>query len=359
MIIQSVWDLINQTNNTRNLNAMTLPVIQIRQNNFDLLLFSIDAKYLLSITYVQDRISYQDTGIQRPASHKRTSEIAAYIEEDDSALPNSIIINLELDKLGLTLSDVIDNNQIDFDIIIKQAEIKKQDKDKIAFIIDGQHRLRAFEYVNKPFNIVVTAFIDLTLAEVAELFVKINYYQTKVNRSQVYDLLGIQPNIFPEYYQIHEAIEKLNTDTESPFYQNIKMLGIGQGIISQASIISAFVKYKLHVSISDIFKSTDSETMFSILWYFFKAIQDTYPGYWGGKNNMLSKSIGIRALLRLLKDILNEFGNDSTAANFDIAYVKKYIAKLPPDFWILDHIRGLTGESGVNKIYDSIKSIIR
>jgi DGQHR domain-containing protein len=334
-----------------------VPVIRLKQNEYDLLVFAMEAHELLKITYIKDRIKNPEIGIQRPLSFKRIDEIADYLSEDEAALPNSIIINFDLALLNLSISDIVENNQLNISKLIDTALSNGVAIDKIAYIIDGQHRLQAFNLFEKKYDLIVTAFIDLTLAEIAEFFVKINYYQTKVNRSQVFDLLGIQPELFPEFNQVHLAINELNKQIDSPFYQNIKMLGIGPGIISQASLISAFTKYKIHDTLIQIFNTADKDTIYTILWYYFKAIQNNYSDAWGKKGNMLSKSIGIRALIQLLREILLKF-NERRVDNFDDTFINEYINKIPVDVWSSEDIKGLTGESGVKKIYQKLSQII-
>ena len=304
----------------------------------------------------QPREFDREEGIQRNFKPVRSKAIAEYIDSDDSIMANNIIINLELRKINLTCAEVFNNNEFNIDKIISKAKELNYPVNKIAFVIDGQHRLRAFDYTKiKNFNLIVTALVDLTLAEVAELFVKINYYQVPVNKSIVFDLLGINPKIFPEYFILHRIINRLNEELESPFFNQIKMLGMGNGFVSQATLISAIDKYKLQITIKNTKITTDEENIiYNILWIYFNTIKQQFLDLWNSNTSIITKSVGIRALIWLINDYIIEYQRKNK--EFNLKNLTADFNKVNADFW--DSVSNYGGEKGVRIIYDNLKKII-
>lgn len=335
-----------------------IPALKISQNERDMLLFSVPAKLLKEISYFNPREVDREKGIQRPYQLWRSKDIAKYIDSEDAVLPNDIIINLELERLGLTLEQVYDEttHTLDLKEMINKAndlqDINMHLKGKIAFVIDGQHRLRAFEYAEKNLPLVIAALVNLSLAEVAEIFVKINYYQKPVNKSLVLDLLGISQDVFPQYYKLHEVVKRLNEDIESPFYSNIKMLGIGKGFISQASIINAIEKYKIEKVLEELQIEPTKEILYNVIWNFFKAVEIEFNEYWGEKR-FLSKSIGIRSSVLLMRDILKSCA--SKRKEFSVKEIHNYLNRIDKKLFESPDITGLGGEKGVKLLYQKLK----
>ncbi|MBI4764093.1 MAG: DGQHR domain-containing protein [Deltaproteobacteria bacterium] len=326
-----------------------IPALKILQNERPILIFSLPAIELLNISYFNPREIDREEGIQRPYQSKRSKAIAEYIDTDDSVLANNIIINFELEKNGLSLEKVYDEKNGKLDIqTLKTLSNKLKNKQKIAFVIDGQHRLRAFEHTSKKkFQLVVAALLDLSLAEVAELFVKINYFQKPVNKSLVLDLLGISEKIFPQYFKLHKVVEKLDADIASPFYGKIKMLGLGKGYISQASIISSIERYKLEKILEEAHIEPTEEVLYDITWNFFKAVEKIFSPFWGS-NKLLSKTIGIRALFMVLGHVLSEA--IKSKKEFSATNIQKELKKIDQAIFSNPDITSFGGEKGVKQL---------
>ena len=325
-----------------------IPAILLEQNEKPILIFTIPAADLLNMAYFNPHELDREKGIQRSYKPERSRDIADYIDTDESVLANNIIINFELEKNGLSLGNIFDKkkNILNLEILMNPLP----GENKIAFVIDGQHRLRAFNFAKKKnFSLVIAALIDLSLAEVAELFVKINYYQKPVNKSLVLDLLGISGNIFPQYFKLHKIVDKLDTDIASPFYGNIKMLGLGKGYISQASIITSIEKYKLERILVNAKINASEEILYDIIWNFFKAVEKTFPMYWGS-NKLLSKTIGIRALFIVMGHVLSK--SIKTKEVFSVSNIMKELSKIDQSIFTNRDIAGFGGEKGVRQLSD-------
>lgn len=329
--------------------------INFEQGEETILLMSLTAGDLKEISYFNTRDVDREEGLQRKFDNKRSREIAEFVNTENAILSNNIILNLELEENGLTLLDVYDDGMFNIGKLkqlVAQKRTTTAKNKKVAFVVDGQHRLRAFEKVDKDdFPLPVSVLIDLSLAEVAELFVQINYNQKPVNKSHVFDLLGISENIFPKYFSSHQAVVLLQEDSSSPFYNKVKMLGVGKGFISQAALITAIEKYKIQKTIEDAVGSFDEEDIYNVLWHFFTAVEDEFEDYWGD-GKLLSKTVGIKALIRLCNDLLMKSFNDGQ--DFSSDYVSSELAKINSQIFTQEKIVHGIGEKGVSTLYSEL-----
>ena len=202
----------------------------------------ISAEVLLQVSYSDkltarwdaDRGIYVLEGTQRPLQEKRFQQIADYIARIDSAFPNTIILAANFRQedglletgpqegapLGTpdprwTVTESVDGRAL---LTIPSAE-------KLAAIIDGQHRLLGFTQVTDParlkMQLICSVFLGLPKPFQAQLFATINSTQKAVDKSQTYELFGYNlededPQEWsPDKLAVFIA-RKLGTDPESP-----------------------------------------------------------------------------------------------------------------------------------------------
>jgi DGQHR domain-containing protein len=226
--------------------------IPVRQKNFLFYNSVIDIKDLLNLTEIVERKSqyYEkieldifdlensieevdqlklNAGIQRELIPNKLSQIADYLKEENGIFPNSIILNIS-DRLELVS---FENNQISI----------PEDKSILITAIDGQHILMGFrKYLekyddNELFEVPITIFYNLELDFQAYIFSIINSKQTKINKSLLYDLLALTKKDVDDFKLSHEIATWLQTNDKSTLKGNFKMLGKGDGWLSQAAFI--------------------------------------------------------------------------------------------------------------------------
>ena len=257
-------------------------------------LFTIKAKDLKKLSKVRPRLANEkrelEIGVQRKHDPVRSEEIKRYIKEGyplsellkgkktaedykdlkmPGWLPTAIVANI-LKKETIRGQKKIDNK----DLVIVDEENSclilpdgvKDNKWNPTVppieIIDGQHRLWAFDTEDKvagEFELPVVAFYDLDVTWQAYLFYTINVKPKKINRSLAYDLyplLRIQewlekaPDTAFVYKETRaqEIVEVLWSYEGSPFKNRINMLGEtqSQANITQAAfirnLIASFIK---------------------------------------------------------------------------------------------------------------------
>jgi len=278
-------------------------------------------------------------GIQRSLSKNRIKEISEYVKNVDATFPSSILLAIK--SIDIESKGAFENVKYD-----KDKKILKIIKDEnIAHIIDGQHRLfglkksiedRDLFEDNFKFELIVTIFIDMDIDDQAMVFSTINKAHTKVNKSLVYDLYDLAKTKSPQR-TAHNIIRLLNEKTNSPFKDKVKMLGVADDkekeTITQATLVELILKYmsknpmkdrdilkrglkldKLQENKQDIlffrnwFIEEKEEYIAKILWNYFSAIKNKWNSAWIDNTKILSKSTGIIALMRFLKNVINNIG---------------------------------------------------
>ena len=325
-------------------------------------------------------------GIQRPLNKDRVKEIRQYVRTVDSTFPNSIIINIntyEEKNNEIFLHDT--NNGIKQIKIIEtggnNTHIEILDKENIARIIDGQHRLAGFEEkFEGTFDLIVTIFVDMDIEEQAMLFSIINSKHRKVDPSLAYDLYEFVNSRSP-IKTCHNLAKIFNSGESSPWYRKLKMLGrkttYYKGVLSQKTFIDQILQYisenpmndwdlikrkKINVLKSESYNSyklifrkyfleDEDEYIYKILLNYFTSMKKTWPEEWESDKYILTKTTGYIAFMRAFRKIYLEGRSkkDLSQAFFDskMSIVKDKLNKLTSTNYE-------SGSQGQNRLRDEI-----
>lgn len=240
-----------------------VPALRVEQPIGVFYVASLPARLLLDVAF-SDTVSahfspgqqsYVLDGTQRLQQPKRLTEIAAYIDRLDASFPNAIILAAnyrEEDGLLETGGDATANDD--------QAVASQMDRrwsveekpdgcctltiptgDKLAAIIDGQHRLFAFTKANTnrlDMGLVCSIFMDLPKPLQAQLFATINSTQKPVDKSLTYELFGYNiaeedpADWTPDKLAVFFT-RKLNTDRDSPLEGRIRVAPIADDVLEK------------------------------------------------------------------------------------------------------------------------------
>jgi DGQHR domain-containing protein len=300
---------------------ITVPVFELEQPLGTFYVGKMSARDLQRIAAADtrrkvDREVEVYTGIQRELSQKRQKEIGDYIGTYDASFPNAFIIAIKSEDLIEPVNGVM----------------KIRADEKVASIIDGQHRLSGFSELNKDnFDLIVSIFVDLPIEDQAMLFATINLKQTKVNSSLVFDLFEETKLRSPEK-TCHNICKSLNQEPTSPFFHQIKPLGKRTedyvGRLTQATFVKQLLPHvcKNPEAVRDLIKrggkpeASDPVNQDCIFWNFFceekdwailkvltnyfSAVATTFADDWRAESSPLSRTIGYAALMNLLEPVV-------------------------------------------------------
>lgn len=251
----------------------------------------------------------EDPNVQRKESLERLKEIGQYIEKANSIFPNAIICNIAAKKEG----DIWEYIEVSEDSICFDSD------DIEISIIDGQHRLGGFRYAEDcyldRYELVVTYLIGLLPAQQAELFATINGKQKAVNKSVLYDLSTMSEDEYSQQMMAHLIVTWFNVNEKSPLKNQIKMLGSGNGTISQAALIDGLMpmvtpKKGMYKNLDDLkanlelpifydsYRNKDSKYIVQNLYDYLSTVKKCFGDYWNtSKGSILVKTTGIIGLL--------------------------------------------------------------
>jgi len=348
------------------------PVLKVSQPIGDFFIASIKAKDLVQISYVDVRRLAEDErdlerylGIQRPISKKRINAIKKYIAGEDATFPTSVII--AVDERCAEFSENSDTRTGQLTLRPFTSEPGEEECDipvnRIAKVIDGQHRIAAFldendnwsfDYEDKAFDINIAVFVGADVSEQANIFATVNLAQTKVNRSLVYDLTELAKTPSP-HKTCHNIAVALDAESESPFYERIKRLGTATPgrkyePLTQAVFVESLMPFistdpvtdrnlllegrKLKIAsqadlyrcpFRNLFIEGKELDIAEIIFNYFSAVREKWPNSWNEVNktgNLLPRSNSFKALMKYLKeDVYVKIGQGSfyvipTAAEF-------------------------------------------
>ena len=282
---------------------------------------------------LEDREFERYLGFQRGLSDRRVKELRRYVREIDASFPTSILLAVQSS-----------------DALASSGELHLRRDDEIATIIDGQHRIAGLQEMvgeAQTFESIVTIFVDMHVEDQARVFATINLTQTKVNKSLALDLYEFARTRSPQK-TAHDVAKLLNSDSDSPLYHRIKMLGVAtpdrEETISQALLVEGLLRWMSRDSVADrnaikeggelsllgeeawnrlpfrnMFIRGDDIEIAENTWNCFQAVAERWPRAWGEVRlgHQLNRNTGVWAILNFLGVCYARFGDGDSALPVD------------------------------------------
>ncbi len=252
---------------------------------------------------LEKRIGQSEAAFQRPMIRKKIRELVQYYNDcreaqNLPAIPGAVIM---ITERRLNFTSVGKNPSLGLLEIPEEPGILR--------CLDGQHRLLALSAENeRDFDIDVPAVLFDTLdpRQTVELFVTINAKHTRLNPSHLISLAGRRLYADPHQALAHDTIRKLNEGEGSPLRGEIKILGVGKGHVSQASLADEMVD--LFATIEKIGGKDRSKELeqngVRFFLNYFKAIEAIFPKAWGGRKYSIKTGAALRAFIRVSPDVM-------------------------------------------------------
>ena len=270
--------------------TLEVPVMWLKQGDIELACFVMNAKKLWNIVTINKRDPDKDKGYQRALSSSRISAISRYIDKKNP-IPNSVLISLEKAEISKNKRTLIIPNQKD-----------------AGWVIDGQHRLAGAHESHHDIEVVVVAFIDLSIEKQIQQFVTINREAKGVPTSLYYDLLKKLPKSKSEGEITKEKAADIATflrkDEESPFFGRIVVVTAPRkgelSLTNFVRVISPLLSKKQGKLV--IYNTTEQ---IKIINNYFKALENIFPQYFENGDPIFFQTLGFGALINVLPTVFD------------------------------------------------------
>lgn len=315
--------------------------------------FLISPYDLLKIAY----ISHKATGVndldtyQRMVKPSRLKAIANYVDEGGQ-FPTNIVINFKT------------KNPLEFQKGSNEhgtfGTLKLPGLYGSAWVIDGQHRLYGFAFAKKGKNhmVPVLAYENLPSMQERKLFIDINSEQVKVPKSLLREIYAeldadsddIGKRLEAQYPRIalrldempgSPILDRLQTSSkpDKDHRRCLTLTSLAEGIKENRFLGTVVVNPGTPPMIQPGYLSdlsgdfdTTAEKVTDVIAGYFKMFADGVPGHWdlgAAKGGFLATNNGIRALLRLLKEVLT-FIEDHEHVKLGSMDAKDILEKVEP-----------------------------
>jgi DGQHR domain-containing protein len=310
--------------------------------------FLISPYDLLKIAYISHKADNDLETYQRMVKQKRLKEIAAYID-NGGQFPTNIVINVKIDSLRF---DKIQNyDKCAFGTLTLPGQYGS------AWVIDGQHRLYGFAFAERGESHVVPvlAYVNLPAEEEIKLFLDINCEQVGVPRNLTKELLsnldhGSDDPVKRLKAQYPRIALRLDEMANSPIRDRVltvskdkdsnrclTLTSLADGI-EECRFLGSITQTKPNPPVvlagplcelsGDIDLTTEKAA--DVIAGYFDLFAKGVPANWqlgDAKGGFLCTNNGLRALLRLLKELIAYFESHDhiTAVSMDAEEIVKKV----------------------------------
>lgn len=294
---------------------------------------ALPGPWLLEHSTPSWRIADPRKGFQRIVKEERAKAIARIVLDAHRTFPNAI-------TLATTAKD----------FTFKENTLQLPEDSKFL-VVDGQHRLWAQRYSKVAGRYPCIIHMARTEQQMAALFLEINDNQRRVPSSLRWDLVRLVRSEDQSTTMTADIVYELATRKESPFFSaGIDLTGEKKEVtIKQGSLapeIKALVKRHMKE------EGGEFEDYLSLLIRFFVAVRSLDPDGWGDPGSTFYKARVLRALLRVLSDMLDT----KTMSSLTTQFLRNRLDQIDRKMLSEDEVRRVQGSAGVQDLYEQIKA---
>ena len=314
------------------------------------------ARDLIQISYASVRNRDQEEGaVQRLLNPRRIDSIKEFTLNGGD-YPNCIVLNWVDTKDTLTVA---------------KGLISVPIRDRVAQIIDGQHRVEGIRAAIKArpaigkLEIPVAFYEHLTTQECADIFLSINTEQKPVPRSLVFDLYGVasQHVVDPAAVRARDIATQLNEQEDSPFKglirlpgtQNTPTTGTGKKRSAGVDLSTVVTSLKTLVEDKGIFEQVgvaELQMQMSALLNYFDVLREWYGGLWADKDNVFLTAAGFSGAIDFLKNKLVFYCKSRDS--FEKSTIRQALDLEKEAVILRSHLKGLQGRHAMRAVAEML-----
>ncbi len=320
------------TQNTRSSSAPKAKPLQatgiVLHRQPDVYVTALPGPWLLAHSTPSWRIHDPQKGFQRIVKEQRAREIARTVLDTNRTFPNAITLATTAKAFKMT------------------GQTLKLPPNAKFLVVDGQHRLWAQRYSKVVGTYPCIIHMDRTEQQMAALFLEINDNQRRVPSSLRWDLVRLVRSEDQSTAITADIVYELATRRESPFYAvGIDLTGEKKSLTIKQGSLAPEIK----TLVARHMKKTGAEydDYLNLLIRFFVAIRSLDPEGWGDSQSTFFKARVLRALLRVLSDMLS-----MTAINaLTTERIREQLDRIDQSTLAEPEVRRMQGSAGVKDLY--------
>lgn len=363
---------------------ISVKALKIVHKDLPLYLFGMSAGQVLDISYVLPKSRDDPDAIERVLDTTRVEQISTFIGKADSYLPGAILINFDsgeenlvefADKGGESIIQIRlpDQPKDEIRAHVKQEveagtlELETDEEieleverrlTKVAYVIDGQHRLKGLEKAGKlDLTLPVVALHKADLKKAAKIFADINGEQRPVPPNTIL-LIRYEIGDLPDLRaQATSVAHELNDRADSPFHGKVKIYEQDTGTWLTAISLQRML-YPI-VSAGPLQNMTVNEQTANFI-SFFNALKAQNPAAFDDesrKQYILTQPRGIEAALGIFDRVWRRCQAYEGNA-FDRASILRQIKRLEVMNWKKEKYGQLKGAGGVEHLIDQLLLLV-
>jgi DGQHR domain-containing protein len=266
--------------------------VVLKQKNVELYLFKMSAHQLLKITYVDPQTRDDPDQIQRILDVKRLKSIGDFIQNPSSLIANNIVINLN-SEVSIHKHSNTNTGTIHF----------PDTKGKYGYILDGQHRLKGFEYADGvDFDLAIVALHNMDHHKAGKIFVDINTNQKPADKRLIFNIreaIGDLPN---QQERASAIVEDWDTLKDSPLAGKIARFEDDKRKWVKAPSLIIWVSRVVDVGGILAGRSRNEQT--EILLTYLNAVKEIWPEAYRSRNDYyIWYPSGLQVLLEIFPNV--------------------------------------------------------
>lgn len=274
---------------------------------------------------LERRIASSEQAYQRQIIRRKIEELVQYYEQcrelrNLPSIPGAVIISCDEPLKFEPLDEAA-----------RLGTLKVPEREGILRAIDGQHRLLALHsdierFGAEEFSVPAVIFDRLPEDHIVQMFVTINAKHTRLNPSHLVSLAGRQLYSDPNLAAAHDIVRALNEREDSPLFNQIKLLGVGQGRLAQAPLaqeLKLVLSSELLGSARKVEDFREEGRRFFV--NYFKQISNLFYASWHGRKYSIRTATALRAFIRVAPDVVKRLDQEH-AERTDFRMIGRVIA---------------------------------
>jgi DNA sulfur modification protein DndB len=325
------------------------PFITVKQKEHSFKLTSLPAGLLTRISYAAVRRKDDEAGaVQRVLNGARISGIKDFaIRLGD--FPASIVLNWNSGVLAEA-----------------NGTILIPDEQKLAQIIDGQHRVAGLKSAIEDnhdianYEIPVAIYEGLDTANSARIFISINTEQRPAPKSLVFDLYGVTSSdlMDPAALRASDIVSFLGSEGQAYFgWIKLPNQDRQRGGVALSTAVTAIKPLVASKGLLEQVRITELEVQKVIFGNYFGALRSSYDRKWDDRNNAFIYASGFIGAIEFFRSHLFDYCKGK--GSFEVSTIRDALNLSETGRIMQEDVKGLGGSEAANAIRDRLVSAFR